>query len=293
MKLNLGPYSAEFIEGISSISDRYDGFLIDVWGVLHDGENPYHGVIDCLHQLKTCRKQVILLSNSARRRYLAEKDLADLGIVPEIYNHLVTSGELTRSALANRLDERLVQLGNCYYLIGSEHYGLADGLTIEKTEELAIADFVLTIGVQGNPSSTSAAEDLLQEAAERGLDMVCANPDIRVVRDGVMGIGPGALAARFETLGGQVVYFGKPYPAIYQHCMRLLPELDMSRIVAIGDSLKTDIAGARTSGIDSILVGSGIHAKELMTIPEHLDTLAALCKAEDIYPPMIARGLTW
>jgi ribonucleotide monophosphatase NagD (HAD superfamily) len=108
-----------------------------------------------------------------------------------------------------------------------------------------------------------------------------------------MGIGPGAVAARYEELGGRVVYFGKPHPQIYRHCLELLPERDSSRVVAVGDSLKTDIAGAHTSGLDNILLGSGIHARECAQVPEHTEILAELCRAETIYPKMLARGFVW
>lgn len=293
MILDLGRYSIEYIDGISAITNRYDALLVDVWGVLHDGKKPYPGVTDCLKRLKSGQKKIVLLSNTARRRYIAESDLIHLGIYPEMYDHLVTSGELTWASFGQHLDDRLNQLGSRYYLIGSEGYGITDELELQGTHEINTADFILTIGVQGNPLSTAPAETILQESAARGLTMVCANPDCRVMRDDVMGIGPGALAARYEELGGQVIYFGKPHRAIYQHCLKLIDKVDMDRVVAVGDSLKTDIAGACLNGIDSILMGSGIHAKEFQNIPDNTDQLAALCHTEGKYPKLIANGFIW
>ena len=293
MLLDLKGFSVEYIQSISALIDRYDALLVDVWGVLHDGVQPYPGVIDCLSRLREGGKRIVLLSNSARRVDQVEQDLAGFGIVPGLYDCLVTSGELTRSAFEHDQDNNLARLGSCYYLLGSEKYGLTYGLDICGTSDLTKADLVLAIGIEGNPSSTEAQEKTLQEAVDRGLTMVCANPDISVNRSGVLGIGPGALAARYEELGGQVIYFGKPYRAIYQHCLQLLGTVIGSRMVAVGDSLRTDIAGARANGLDSLLVGTGVHAKELDGIPGETARFSELCRREGSVPNLLTKRFAW
>ena len=184
-------------------------------------------------------------------------------------------------------------LGTRYYLFGSERYGLTRDLRITKADELSAAEFILTIGVEGNPSTTEIYEERLRYFAQNGLTMVCANPDVEVNRNGVLGIGPGALAAYYEEIGGRVIYFGKPYDDIYNLSLDLLSGVDPRRILVIGDSLKTDIAGANLCGFDSLLVGTGVHWRELSAIPGDIHRLTALCQTENSFPTMIAKGFIW
>ena len=283
----------KFIAGISEIKDRYDAFVTDIWGVLHNGSKAYPGVLDCLRELRGCGKKVILLSNSGRRAHIVGNDLRGFGITPDLYTSVITSGEITHFAFAANVDNRLRHLGRRYYLYGSEKYGLTQGLCLKRTDDAAAAEFVLTIGVEGNPDSTEIYEESLRYFAQKGLTMVCANPDVSVNRNGVLGIGPGALAGYYEHLGGSVIYFGKPFKDVYTLCLEELSGLARDHIVIVGDSLKTDIAGADTCGIDNILVGTGIHSHELATIPGDFQHITALCQAEDIVPTMIAKGFVW
>ena len=283
----------KFIAGISALQDRYDAFITDIWGVLHNGSTAHDGVIDCLHQLRIRRKKVLLLSNSGRRARLVSSDLAGFGINPELYTHLVTSGELTHLAFSTTRDIRLQNLGTCYYLFGSERYGLTRGLGLTKTDEMSAAEFILTIGVEGNPSTTEIYKERLDYFARKGLTMICANPDVSVNRNGVLGIGPGALAEYYEKLGGRVIFFGKPYEEIYNLSLDQLSDVDPHRILVIGDSVNTDIAGANRCGLDSLLVGTGVHWRELSTIPGDVQQLTALCHTENSFPTMIAHGFIW
>ncbi len=283
----------QFIAAISDIKDRYDAFVTDIWGVLHNGAKTYPGVIDCLRELRSCGKKVILLSNSGRRAQVVSTDLCGFGITPELYTSVVTSGELTHLGFKTNVDVRLQHLGRSYYLFGSERYGLTEGLGLHRTDDPATAEFILTIGVEGNPRSTQIYEESLHYLVQRGLVMVCANPDVSVNRNGVLGIGPGALGVYYEHLGGRVIYFGKPFKAVYNLCLEKLYGIADDRIVIVGDSLKTDIAGANHCGIDNILIGTGIHYQELATIPADVQQITSLCRAEDIFPTMIANGFVW
>lgn len=292
MIVRIDGHPIEFVEGIGSIVDRYDGFLSDIWGVLHDGVRLYPGVRDCLEKLKKKQKKIILLSNSARLPSEIEKQLGHLGLSNDLYDHVLSSGELTQQVFLTGLDSRIIELGDKYFLLGPEEYRLVDGLDLQKTDDIFQAGFLLCIGVTGNPSTTVGAEPMLQEAAARNLTMVCANPDVHVVRDSVMGIGSGALASRYEALGGRVIYFGKPHRAIYHRCLQLL-DMDINRVVAVGDSLKTDITGASAMGLDSILVASGIHADKLRNLPGDCSGLSSLLHKEQVFPTMTTNGFFW
>ena len=281
-----------YISGVSEISSDYDAFILDIWGVLHDGTQTYPGVIECLQQLRKRGKNDLLLSNSGRRAQVVSGDLKAFGIVPDIYSTLVTSGDFTHRSFKDSQDGKLLQLGTSYYLIGSEGYGLTEGLNLRRVE-LAEAEFLLALSIAGNPSSTAPYEDILAQSLARGLTMVCANPDILVSRNGVLGIGPGALADHYKKLGGQVIYFGKPFRPIFEWCLELLKGIERERIVMVGDSLLTDITGAQTCGLDTILVGTGIHAREMNTIPDSMEQLETLCRGMKTYPTRVAKGFRW
>ena len=283
----------KYLEGISEVVEHFDAFLIDIWGVLHNGIAPYPGVLDCLERIKKEKRIVMLLSNSARRSNLIRNDLNNLGISPNLYDVLVSSGEFTWYSLATQNNPLLGELGSSYYLLGSERYGLTHELELNRTESINSADFILAIGIEGNPATTEQYENVLQDGHRRRLKMICANPDQKVMRGGLLGIGPGALAKRYEALGGSVIYFGKPHVAIYNYCFKMLGELSRKRSVAVGDSLDTDIKGAVDSSIKSILIKSGIYAPLFQSPGDHEKQLEQLCGRDSIYPSYVADKFTW
>lgn len=293
MQLHVDGHIVEYVRGIVDIAERYDAFLVDVWGVLHDSVRAYPGAPECLQHLQRRGKRVILLSNAARRSSLLEEEFSAFGILPSMYECIVSSGELAWQAFAAGNDPELERLGQRYYLFGSARYRLTEGLPLLRATRLAAADFLLAVGVAGSPQSTAEYEEVLQEAAGRGLPMVCANPDIWVVRNGIIGIAPGALAARFKELGGKVIYFGKPYQAVYHRCFDILEGVARSRIVAAGDALITDIAGAEAQKIDSLLVAGGIHKDHLEDIPEGSAGLAEICLEHNRFPTMLSKAFIW
>ena len=293
MQLRVDDHIVEYVRGVSDIAERYDAFLVDVWGVLHDSARAYPGAPECLQQLQRRGKRVILLSNAARRSSLLEEEFSACGILPSMYECIVSSGELTWQAFAAGGDPELERLGKRYYLFGSARYRLTEGLPLFRATKVAAADFLLAVGVAGSPQTTAEYEEVLQEAAGRDLPMVCANPDIWVVRNGKIGIAPGALAARFKELGGKVIYFGKPYQAVYRRCFDILQGIDPRRIVAAGDALVTDIAGAEDQKIDSLLVAGGIHNSQLEDIPEDSAGLAGICREYNRFPAMLVKTFIW
>lgn len=268
------------LPGIASLADRYDGFILDLWGVLHDGTAPFPGVLDCLARLKSAGKRLAILSNAPRRAALVEARLTEIGIPRRLYDHLLASGEEAWQHLKRRDDPFYAALGTVCYHIGPprDDNMLAD-IGIRRVEDVAQAEFILNTGPWGWEATVAGYESLLQAARARDLPMVCANPDLVVVHAGRTMICAGALAQRYEALGGRVRWHGKPFPSIYETCFGLLEIADRRRILAVGDSLRTDIAGAAGVGIDSVLVTGGIHSEELGVAPGTLPDPARLMAA--------------
>jgi len=250
--------------GISRFVDFYDAFVLDLWGVIHDGVKLYPGVADTLGRLKALGKPYVMLTNAPRRAASIKRAMARMGLAEDLAPNVMSSGEATWLALRDRANGWLAGLGNRCLHIGPERdNGLFDGLDVEKVEAVEAAGFIVNTGPWEDDETVADYEDTLQAAARRGLRMICANPDLEVIRGGKRIICAGALAQRYEALGGAVRYYGKPYRPIYDTCFATLGLSDPRRILAIGDSLRTDIAGADGIGMDAVLVIGGIHGDEL------------------------------
>jgi len=289
---------APLVAGLGALAPRYDAFLLDQFGVLHDGTSPYPGVLPCLEALQAAGKRVIVLSNSGTRQQPNVERMARIGIPPTLYAEIVTSGEIARGLLASPPPELRRRHGQgplrCLPLGESAHALLA-GLDITVAEQAAEADFLLLAGLGLDPPPRSAFAAVFADACERGLTLVCANPDVKGVSAAGLILAPGALAADYEAMGGRVVYIGKPYPLIYRHVLEKLAPLPPARVLAVGDSLAHDIAGARGAGLASAFVIGGIHEDDLGD-PEDRDfrgRLAELERREGARPDYLLRRLTW
>jgi HAD superfamily hydrolase (TIGR01459 family) len=251
------------IAGLGELAPRYDGLILDLWGVLHDGFRPFPGVVDCLERLNRAEKRLVVLSNAPRRAADAIARLAEIGIPRALYHELMTSGEEAWQHLARRDDPFYAALGrNCLHIHSPRDEGMLDGLGLRRVEDPGEADFILNTGPWGWEETVEAYEPMLRAALARDLPMVCANPDLVVVHGERPVICAGALAQRYEEWGGRVRWHGKPFPSVYETCFRLLGLANRGRVLAVGDSLRTDIAGANRAGIDSLLIAGGIHAEE-------------------------------
>jgi len=257
------------LDGIAGLAGRYDGFILDLWGVLHDGEQPYPGVRDCLARLRDAGKRVCLLSNAPRRVDSVMARLDELGLPRDLYDAVLSSGEATHDALKHPPDDFHAELGRRCLHIGpprDDDVHQDTGVTlVDRPED---ADFVLCTGIDDFDETLEDYAALLQACGEERLPMVCANPDLTVMVGDKTAICAGRLAAYYETLGQPVAYHGKPHPPIYRRCLALLDGVDRTRILAVGDSLRTDIAGANAAGLDSLLVTGGIHADEFNVLDE-------------------------
>lgn len=252
------------LDGIAQLAEEYDGFVLDLWGVVHDGVRPYAGARDCLVQLRAAGKRVVLLSNAPRRAEPVRRQLLGMGIGEELYDGVMTSGEASYLLLRDRADERSRALGRAAFHLGPERdRNVLHGLDVEVVERPELATFVLNTGPDdyASPTDPAAFDDVLLACAARRLPMICANPDLEVIRGGVRVICAGTLAARYAAMnGGDVLNVGKPDPLIYRP---VLETLGVGRILAVGDALRTDIAGAAAVGIDACWVLGGLHGEHL------------------------------
>jgi HAD superfamily hydrolase (TIGR01459 family) len=248
------------LHGIEALARHYEGFLLDQFGVLHDGERPFEGVLDALGHLKKCQRAVIILSNSGKRAAPNEARLAGLGIERGLYAELISSGEIAWAGLRSRRGPAFADLGrHCLYFSRGGDRSAIDGLDLQTVEDAARADFVLLTGMDGDPRAHAAARRQLEIARRRGLPLVCTNPDLVSLEGRVRVAGPGAIASDYEKAGGEVRWIGKPWPLVYRTALERLV-LPAAKVVAVGDSLDHDIDGAAAAGLDAALVLAGVHA---------------------------------
>ena len=237
---------SEFTDQLS----QYDALIVDLWGVIHDGDKLYPGVAETLALLHKMNLPVLFLSNAPRVAEKAKKNLDRLQIPPAHYVDIITSGQVGHDILA--ADPRPKRY---YYLgPGKDEDIIADIAHYTKTSEPQEADFILCTGYEYDGQPHDEILPLLPQLLH--LPMVCVNPDMEVVKqDGTEWLCAGAVAAEFSKLGGRVAYIGKPFPEVYAACKRILGE---GRFLCVGDNPATDIKGANDAGMDSLLITGGI-----------------------------------
>lgn len=290
----------KFCAGISDISDTYMGFIIDQWGVLHDGEKPYEGVIECLQQLKNRGKHIIILSNSGERAEPNKARLKKLGITPSLYDEILTSGEMSWQGMSEQNQGFFKDLGkSCYLISRGGDTSIVEGLDIKLQENVEDADFLIISGADSPEKTLEHYEPILKAAVRKRLTALCANPDSRGVMGGANIMGPGTLARRYQDFGGVVHYIGKPHQPIFQECIRRFQAKDIypGHTIMIGDSMTHDILGASLVDIDTCLVKTGLHAPAFDKATTPLDTNKALTilagQYNNIRPKYLAPSLSW
>lgn len=250
-------------DGLAPLAEAYDGYVCDLWGVLHDGVRAFPEAVACLEELRSRGAKIAVLSNAPRRAAEVEARMNELGIAPQLYDTVLSSGEVAWENLKSRTDDFYARLGRrCFHIGPDRDNGMRAGLDYDFVGDPGEADFLLNTGAHMGSSTLQDYEALLQAAASRRLPMVCANPDLEVIRGGVREICAGLLAQRYEDLGGPVRYHGKPHAEVYHECLSALG-LPRHRVAALGDSLRTDVAGALEAEIAPILIAGGIHAEAL------------------------------
>jgi HAD superfamily hydrolase (TIGR01459 family) len=267
----------QHLSGFAPLADRYDGFILDLWGVIHDGVNAFPHAVETLRHLRDAGKRTLLLSNVPRPNEAVRTMMRRMGIEDALYTGILTSGEAVRHALQHPPDLWWAELGARIFHLGPERdRPVFEGLPLIEVKSPAEADFVLNTGPDDhrNPSDLAEFEPTLAECARHRLKMICANPDLVVIRGGVRVLCAGSLAVRYGELGGDVRSLGKPDPAIYQPILERLG-LPPDRVLAVGDSLRTDIAGAIGVDLAACWVLDGIHAAEFGRPDGSFDTVTA------------------
>jgi HAD superfamily hydrolase (TIGR01459 family) len=249
---------AHVIEGLAAVADRYDAFLIDQYGVLRDGRGPYPGAAETLVRLKQAGKRVIILSNSGKRSAENDRRLVDLGFAAGSWDWFLTSGEVAWQILKRESGAGGGSPRKCLLISRDGDLSPMSGLNLQRAENGAEADIVLLAGSEGDLYPLSHYEALLAPAAKRGVPCLCTNPDKVMLTKTGNAFAAGRIAELYEELGGSVRWIGKPFADIYASALDFLGNPDPTRVLAIGDSIEHDIAGAATASLHSVLVTTGI-----------------------------------
>ncbi len=247
------------IQSLDAVAKAYDAILCDVWGVIHNGRKVFPAAARALTSMREAGKRVVLLTNIPKPRGPIPAQLDRLGFPREAYDCIVTSGDAIRAELSKRAPGPMLKIGPAHDLALWEGLGL----------QFAGLDEAAFIGVSGLNDDAETPADYAQTlrlARARGLDMLCANPDI-VVRVGEQLIWcAGAIARDYAALGGRVIMAGKPHAPIYHLAYaELILGTDKSRILTIGDGAGTDIVGANSQGLDCLFIASGMHGEALLS----------------------------
>ena len=282
-----------FTERFSTLAGNYDVVLSDVWGVIHNGVAAFPEACEALSRFRAKGGSVALITNAPRPGAVVVKLLDRLAVPHDAYDAIVSSGDVTRAVMAARP-------GKAVFHIGPERdLPIFDGLGLRFVPYEA-ADYVVCTGLANDEFETPEHyRELLTKIRARGLFMLCGNPDLVVERGDELLYCAGALADLYGTLGGEVFYAGKPHRPIYDQALERIAGLrgvatPLARVLAIGDSVRTDLKGANERGIDCLFVTAGIHAEELGD--RHNPDPAALTRifAEaGIAPKAVTRRLMW
>jgi HAD superfamily hydrolase (TIGR01459 family) len=265
--------------------DQFPVLFVDQFGVLHDGQSPYPGVVATLEALRDAGRRVIVLSNSGRPGSHNAERLARLGISRDLYETIVTSGDTALAMV--RSGSTLVRAGSrCFVVSSAGDSELAGLYGLVAETDAAFADLVLIAGSQGDRMSEHEYTSQLAPAARRGVPALCINPDRVMLAPGGKAFGAGRIAELYEAAGGSVLWIGKPHAAIYAHAARIA-EVAAETVLCVGDSVEHDIVGARRFGAAAALVRTGIHAGESDS------TLSALFQAHDVVPDYLLKSLVW
>jgi HAD superfamily hydrolase (TIGR01459 family) len=280
------------LRSLADWAGRYDVIFSDVWGVVHNGITPHAAAGEALSAFRASGGVVVMISNAPRPAWSVKGQLDQIGVLASAYDGIVTSGDVTQALAMAEPDRRCLHIG------APRDLPLFQDLAVERVP-LEEAAFVICTGLVDDETET--AEDyrpLLERIGARGLTMICANPDLVVERGHRLIPCAGAIAALYEAMGGRVVQAGKPHRPIYEATYAKASDLlgrrpDKARILAIGDAIRTDVAGAAGFGVDCLFLSYGIHAGELHGQDGLLSEaqLAVFMEAQAVRPKAVMRHL--
>ncbi|MEA2934046.1 MAG: hypothetical protein QOD74_692 [Variibacter sp.] len=281
------------LRSFSELSRNYDVVLSDIWGVVHNGEAAWPDACDALARFRANGGSVVLISNAPRPGAIVQRHLDRLGVSRDVYDAIVTSGDVTRGEVEERRGQPLYHLGP------DRDLGIYTGLDA-RIVPMEDAAYCVCSGLFDDRKETpDDYRDLLGRMRERHLFMICANPDIVVERGDLLLYCAGALADAYADIGGQVLYAGKPHRPIYDQALARAAQVrgkdtSASRVLAIGDSVRTDLTGAAKLGVDCLFVTSGIHSEEFGGREQpDLEKVSAALAAAKIFPRAVTQRLVW
>jgi HAD superfamily hydrolase (TIGR01459 family) len=290
MSVVLPPFIAHF----ATLAGDYDVALCDVWGVVHNGVVAAPEACDALTRFRERGGTVVLITNAPRPGERVARTILDrLGVPRAAYDGIVSSGDVTRALIAARGEARVFHIGP------ERDLPLFDGLAASMAP-LERADYVVCSGLLDDTVETPRDyEALVARMRARALPMICANPDVVVERGDKLVYCAGAIADLYVAAGGEVVYAGKPYRPIYEQALGLAEAargqpVKHHRLLAIGDSVRTDLKGAAAFGVDALFVTAGIHAEELgdRSDPDAA-ALSGIFAAAGVAPKAVMHRLSW
>ncbi len=283
----------EMIAGLKEIADRFDHVLLDQYGVLHHGKEIFAEARDCVAALHGQGKTILILSNSGKRSADNVDRIAKKGLEPDLYDGVLSSGEVAWQGLHDRGTAPFNAVGRRCFLQSRDHdRGVVGGLDLELVE-LEAADFILLAGLDDDQADLAVWRERLERAAARNVPMLCANPDLTMFTAHGLLPAPGALAQSYESLGGEVAYIGKPHRVMFDAALTRLGNPAPERVLMIGDSLDHDILGGRGAGILTLLITSGVHREALADATDPSAGLQRLAGSEGRTPHWAIDRLVW
>ncbi len=259
------------IASLAEISDNYDALFVDLWGCVHDGIKAFPDANEALTKYRKKGGKVILVTNSPKPRAGVEKQLISFGVSPDSWDSIASSGDSARVAMfKGKVGVKVYFIGETRDLPFFEPLKLLDDPEPIHRVPLEEADGIVCTGPFDSKADPEDMRKTLLLAKQKGLKLLCANPDIVVDRGDIREWCAGALAQLYTEMGGESLYFGKPHPPIYDlarsRLVALGETIDMDRILAIGDGIQTDVSGAFNEDIDSLFVSGGLAKEETKTI---------------------------
>ena len=284
----------DFLERMEPLARGYDVLLCDIWGVVHNGIAAFADACDALARFRKRGGTVILVTNAPRASESVMRILDRMNVAHDVYDAIVSSGDVTRGIVARRLGQRVFHLGP------ERDHSIFTGLDVIFAP-LESANYVVCSGLFDDTIETpDSYRDMLAAMRGRALSMVCANPDVVVERGDTLVYCAGALADAYAALGGEVLYCGKPHAPIYDLALATAASLRGGRIpardkvLAIGDSVRTDLKGAAAFGLDVMFVTSGLHAEHYGSreAPD-LEALRKVFAEAGVAPRAVMTALRW
>lgn len=273
------------IRKLEQIEDNYEIFLIDLWGVVHNGINLFTNVLEVFSRLKQKNKKIVFITNAPRRSYVITEQLTQFGLSKTLYDFIASSGEITWNNMKKYHENK-----KCFLIGPPRDHHLVEDINLTIVDNLSSdVDIIVNTGPWGDDDCLENYKNILDELVKKRSLMICSNPDKRVIRGKKFMICAGLLAEYYEKIGGKVEYYGKPHDEIYKYCFDVLKK--DKKILAIGDSLENDIKGANSQNIDSLLITDGIHRE--VNVNKNIDKqkLDDLIKKKKILPKFCMREL--